>query len=740
MTMTLDRHGRAATRSRSQGRKQPRLPKDRREGGGFLRRFLIASSLFVFLMMITGAIAVYIAWVTTPLPPEVPYLQTSVVTDVNGKELDRFSNENRVPVKLGDVPPVVIQAVLDKEDHNYYQHHGIDPRGIARALYVDVRSGNASQGGSTITQQYVKQVYVGSDRTLWRKFREAILAVKLEQRESKDQVLERYLNTIYFGRGAYGVQTASQAYFNKDVKQIGLQEAAYLAGLIRGPEITDAYKHPEYAQEQRAKVLASMVRFGAITPEQEAQINAVPLKKYVIEKTPKSTATTSNAKGTEYFVEYVKDILTKKYGAQMVQSGGLKVKTTLDSNLQTQAYDSIYGFLKPNEPAGALVSLDQNGYIKAMVGGRGYGTSSTASVNLATGKAGGGTGRQAGSTFKPFGLASALENGACYKDTYSGRNGMVLPGWDSSNKPVTNFGGSNFGNIDLIEATQDSVNTVYAQLVLEYGVDALIETANKAGITSELSLNNSLVLGSGEVSPLDMADAYLTFSQGGVHVAPTPILEVKNADGETLERANPKRERVMDENVANAVNKALQAVVKEGSGKAADAGIDSKVAVAGKTGTTEDHADAWFVGYTPTISTAVWMGYPEGSARKMSNVRGIAVTGGSFPSQMWANYMKVATANDKGSQFESPDDCKSTKASATSSSTSSSTSTTSPGVTSTTTGNGLMDLNRQAERRSNRGNPNRTTSTLFPPITIDRPDFGENDAATTGKTDTADDF
>jgi penicillin-binding protein 1A len=274
-------------------------------------------------------------------------------------------------------------------------------------------------------------------------------------------------------------------------------------------------------------------------------------------------------------------------------------------------------------------------------------------------------------------------------------------------------------------------------MVMDNGVGSLITMAKKAGITSTLPVQNSLVLGSGEVSPLEMADAYLTFSQGGVHIASTPILEVKNADGELLERANPKRERVMDEDVANVVNKALQAVVQHGTGTAADNGINSNVAVAGKTGTTEDHGDAWFVGYTKSISTAVWMGYPEGNSKKMSNVRGISVTGGSFPAQMWSSYMRVATQGDKGSQFDTPNDCTSKKVAATSSTARSTTSTTSPDVTPTTAANGLLDLGRQNDQRPGRGNSKRTTTstTFFPPVTVEPPDFSGNNLHRPGKTD-----
>lgn len=633
-------------------RRSSRLPRDRSERR-LLRRFLVASSLFIFLMLVVGVIATWGAYNAIALPPEVPLAQTTTVTDASGKQLAVFNDgENRVPVKLGDVPPVVIQAILDTEDHNYYEHHGVDPRGIARALYVDLRSGANVQGGSTITQQYVKQTYVGTERSVSRKVKEAILAVKLEQRESKDEVLERYLNTIYWGRGAYGIQTASRAYFGKDVQQLGLQEAAYLAGLIRAPETADAYKHPEVANQRRALTLGNMVRFGHISPQQEADVNAIPLTKYVVQKASTPVNVQSTAKGAEYFVEYVKKQLIARYGERLVQSGGLKVKTTLDATLQTKAYDSVYGFLKPGEPAGALVSLDQNGYVKAMVGGRDYKASE---VNLAIGAAGGGSGRQAGSTFKPFGLASAIENGECYRETYRGPGTMQLPGWDPNDpdKTVKNFGNQSFGNIDLIEATENSVNTVYAQLVMKHSPESLVSVAKKAGITSKLQPNNSIVLGVDSVSPLELAASYLTFSQQGVRVTPNPILEVKNAEGQTLERAQPKRERVMDANTADVVNLALSQVVSGGSGRAANIGKP----VAGKTGTTEDNADAWFVGYTPKLATAVWMGYPEGNSRKMTNVRGITVTGGSFPAQIFSSYMRVATAGDKAVDFEEPEPC-----------------------------------------------------------------------------------
>jgi penicillin-binding protein 1A len=648
----------------------PRLPRDHSVGTGRLRRFLIAASLFIVLIVAVIAIAIVLAFETLQLPPTAPMAQASVITDASGNQLATFNaGENRTPVQLGQVPPVVIQAVIDTEDHDFYKHHGVDPRGTARAFVDDLRGQGGLQGGSTITQQYVKQVYVGSERTVWRKFKEAVLAIKLERRESKDEILQNYLNTIYFGRGAYGVEAASKAYFNEDVSKLDLQDASYLAGLIRGPELADVTKDPQVATQRRDLTLSSMVKYGAITQQQADQVKAIPLASYVTKTSTPSSDKVSGDKGDEYFVAYVKSVLIQRFGEQVVESGGLHVQTTLDPSLQAKAYTSVYGFLKPNEPSGALVSIDSNGYIKAMVGGRDY---SQSQVNLATGA--GGSGRQAGSTFKAFELAAATNDDICYKDTFSGPSSMVIPGWDSEDKPVTNFGNESFGRISLVDATVNSVNTVYAQLVMQDGVGNLIDTARAAGITSDMPNQPSLVLGTASVTPLDMADAYLTFSQQGEHVDPNPILEVKDSSGQILEKSHRSSQRVIPENTANVVNYALQQVVNRGTGTAAQIGKP----LAGKTGTTENEGDAWFVGYTPTLSTAVWMGYPEGSSHAMTNVRGIAVTGGTFPAQIFANYMKYATRNAPATGFAAPDDCSASRGDDSSTTSSTDTSLTEP--------------------------------------------------------------
>lgn len=643
-----------AVRGHQPASRKQKYPRERRgRARKWFRRILVFTSVSLTLGMVIGGFGFWFLWSSLGLPADKVPSQTSFILDDSGKHelLTINSGENRIAVALRDVPKVVRDAVIATEDQNFYTHHGVDPIGVTRALVNDLRGG-ALQGGSTITQQYVKQVHVGTDRTASRKVREAILAMKLEQRLSKDQILERYLNTIYFGRGAYGIQTASRAYFDKDVQNIDLQEAAYLAGLIRGPEYADVYKSPDEARQRRNLTLDSMVRSALITPEQAEATKAIDIKSYTKARSTKNTQAGSAAPGTEYFTEWVHSILVQRYGEKRVETGGLTVKTTLNVDNQRAGYQAIYNNLKPNEPAGALVSIDDDGYVKAMVGGRSYEESK---VNLALGTAGGGSGRQAGSTFKTFELASVLDRGACLYDQYEGPGKLILPGWDSDPKKpqlVSNYNDENYGYVTLEQATSHSINTVYAQLVMKDGTKNLIDAAKRAGITSNLQPVNSLVLGSVEVSPLEMANAYMTFGSRGLRATPNPILEVKNSNGETLETARPQKTRAFDQSVADSVNQALSAVVLSGTGRGAQIGRP----VAGKTGTTEDYGDAWFVGYTPKLSTAIWMGYPEGNARKMTNVRGMKISGGTLPAQMFASYMRSAVPSSSPA-FESPPRC-----------------------------------------------------------------------------------
>ncbi|MDP8976300.1 MAG: penicillin-binding protein [Actinomycetota bacterium] len=581
-----------------------------------------------------------------PLPPENPQAQTTMITDARGAQLASLdSGENRVSVGLDKVPKVLVDAVLATEDKSFFEHGGVDPAGIARATWADLR-GKPLQGGSTITQQYVKNAYLQSrERTAVRKIKEAALAVKVERKFSKEQILERYLNVIYLGRGAYGVQTASRAYFGKDVGQIDLREAAYLAGLIRSPEAADAARAPAAADERRAATLAAMERAGLITPGERAAAEAQPVRAYVGTKLQGETTFTQGDKGTQYFVEYVRQQLLATYGPEMLNEGGLRVRTTLDLETQTHAYNAVYpGMLnRPDDPAGALVAIDENGHVKAMVGGKDWNSPQPyAKVNLALGREGGGTGRQPGSTFKPFVLAEAVRQGYTVESALPGPPEIVFPKADQGRDyKVANYEGEDFGpSVNLIDATRNSINTVYAQLIESIGAANVATLAKAAGITEELVPNISLTLGTSEVSVLNVASAFTTFANRGQHVPATAVLEVATADGRVLSRARPRvQTKVLERQQADVVNFCLQQVVERGSGTGAQFGKP----LAGKTGTTQDFGDAWFVGYTPKLTAAVWMGYPEGNARKMLNVRGRKVNGGSFPATIFKRFMEAAT-------------------------------------------------------------------------------------------------
>ena len=594
------------------------------------------------------------AWVLTqiPLPPEAPQAQTTVLYDATGAQLATLHGvENRFPVPIDKVPPVMTAAVVAAEDRKFFVHKGIDPFGIARALWADIRRKGVTQGGSTITQQYVKNAYVGTDYTLWRKVREAVISVKIERKFDKNQILERYLNTVYFGRGAYGVQAASKAYFSKDVTQLGLKEATYLAGLIRSPSAGDVAEDPQEAHDLRFIVLAAMVDTKVITPEQANEVEAVPVTDYVVPPPPPGSTVNMIGAGAEYFVEYVRRELTRLYPEDQVLRGGMRVYTTLDPTAQRLAYDAVYGLLDgPDDPAAALVSVDNEGRVVAMVGGRDWEASK---VNLAVGTEGGGSGRQAGSTFKPIVLAEAMRQDISLEATFSGPAKLILPKADKGTDwEVNNYEGSSYGRISLLTATAQSVNTVYAQLVDTVKPQNVLDMAKKLGVKADLAPNASIALGTADVSVLDMASVYHTFQTRGMKVEPRVIRRVTQNES-VLVDDRPKSERVLDRGVAEKVNYALQQVVEEGSGTAAAL---PQAQVWGKTGTTDLYGDAWFVGYTRQLTTAVWMGYPEGQSKPLHNVHGVRrVNGGSLPAQIFKRFMTKASPADATPPDKIPD-------------------------------------------------------------------------------------
>ena len=641
-----------AARTRPAG--TPKTKKVRAQGGP-RRNILWRYRRLIFLVSLLGVFFVaglaYLL-VHAPLPTAEPLGQTTFLMAADGRTRVASLNagENRELVKLEKVPRVLVDAVLASEDKNFYEHGGLDPVGILRATVNDLRGGGTLQGGSTITQQYVKNIYLTHERTIWRKLKEAALAIKVERKYDKPQILENYLNTIYFGRGAYGVQAASRAYFGKNVDQIGLREASYLAGLIRAPELADPGTSHKVAASRRTRTLDAMVRNGFIRRDEADAVEAVNLRSYVVRKADQEPLVAAKGSGTDYFVDYVSRELQRRY--DNVFGGGYRVTTTLDLKTQAQAYDAVYGTLDEpaTDPAGALVAINDRGEIKAMVGGRDWEANK---VNLAAGKEGGGTGRQAGSTFKPVLLAEVVRQGYTVESSMPGPAKVVLPKANNGKDwEVENFDNEDFGSaVNLIDATRNSVNTVYAQAAVEIGGGNMKEMARDLGVRSDVPAVNALALGTGEVSVLDMAAMFSTFANRGERVDYRAVLKVEDANGKVIEdRTSPKRERVLDREDADVVNFCLRQVVERGTGTGAS--VPGK-SIIGKTGTTQNYGNAWFVGATRKLTAAVWMGFPE-SNEEMTNVRGRRVNGGSYPAQIFRKFMTQASRGVSAEAFPTP--------------------------------------------------------------------------------------
>ncbi|HET7522891.1 MAG TPA: transglycosylase domain-containing protein, partial [Acidimicrobiales bacterium] len=504
------------------------------------RRWLFAVAL-IFLAIIAGFLYMF-SHLKLPAPRALK--QATLIYDASGTHvIASFSQENRINVPLKQVPPVVINAVVSTEDRHFFSEGALNPVSIVRAAISDVTGGHL-QGASTITQQYVKQAYLNPKRTLTRKIEEAFLAIRLSRSESKQKILQGYLNTIYWGRGAYGVEAASLAYFGKPVQQLGLPEASLLAALIREPELADPARSPTQARQNQDDTLNAMVRDHKITRQQADQVEAIPYSSYVIRPTASTGSKNSVAAdptGQDYFISAVRQELYQKYGRALVDGGGLRVTTTLDPAMQAQAYNSIYGKSAPLNPAkgtpsGALVSIDGSGAVKALVGGQDFGTST---VNLALGTAGGGSGRQAGSTFKAIMLAEVLREGYSVNSVFPAPRQYVVPHGNANGAPwvVTNFEGETPApTLTLVDATVHSVNTVYAQVVTKIGADKLNSMAETLGISPKemAGAYPSRVLGTADVSPLEMASAFATFSDGGVYHQPLLITRVTDPTGKSL--------------------------------------------------------------------------------------------------------------------------------------------------------------------------------------------------------------
>jgi penicillin-binding protein 1A len=621
-------------------------------------------------------------------PPE-----SSKLYDRSGNLITTFHGvQNRTVVPLDRIPEVAQKAVLAIEDERFYEHEGVDVRAIARAMVANVRSGGIEEGGSTLTQQLVKQTIIApgdiADQTLKRKIDEAALARQLEKRLTKDEILFRYLNTVYFGAGAYGIQAASKAYFGRGVHRLKLRHAALLAGIIKSPQTYGPFRNRKRAKARRNVVLEKLKDLGWVEAEPADRVAQKPLGLQKQEDTTRYAA--------PYFVDYVQRLIkwdsrfsaVGKTAAQREKrlfTGGLRIHTTVDLNMQAAGEEAVRSVLPyPNDPHAALVALDpQTGHVRAMVGGRNYFAKKRkdrfAKLNLAIVAEPGlgpkardpvlgtkikrapGTGRQAGSAFKPFALAAALASGKSLSETYKASGSMEFPGADSG-KPwrVQNYEGSEFGTVTLLEATIKSINVVYAQLILDVGSEKVVETATAMGIRTPLLAVPSAVLGANPVNALGMASAYGTFATYGLHHPPVAIKKILDRDGKVIYQDKTKPVQAIDPGVAYLATSAMKGVITGGTGTAAAGYLGGRPA-AGKTGTAQEYRDAWFGGYTPNLAAAVWVGYPEGSIEmKTSCYTGscrptrIQVTGGSWPTQIWGAFMQRALAELPAPDFEVP--------------------------------------------------------------------------------------
>ena len=610
-----------------------------------------------------------------PRPPAGSLV--SRVYDVHGEEIAVFRDfERRVSVEPGDIPEHLKHAAVAMEDRSFYSHGGIDPGAMLRALIADIQAGEIVEGGSTITQQYVKNAYVGGEKTFSRKLREAVVARRVEHLVDKDEILHRYLNAVYLGQGNYGVGAAARSYFRKPVNELDVSEAALLAGLIPAPSRYEPRGKPAVAEQRRLLVLNTMRDQGYLSNQEHRE--AAARKIWLAENgEPPELSTVvfpvrAKVDRYPYFVDYVRRYVAQKHGAQF-DAGGLKVHTTLDPRIQDMATGAVAGALEGTLPPldMALVSVDpRNGFVVALVGGREF-HAPGGQVNLALGRCatappelahvvdvpaacwepdavyaeGGGTGRQPGSSWKPFVLAAALEGGIPETKVYSAPSQYRVRGCTGDlGCVVRNYEGSAGGRVNLRRATERSYNTVYAQLIRDVGVPAVGDMAKRLGITSAWVASPELhgisyALGVQEVSPLEMASAYGVFANRGLRQAPTPVMWVEGPDGEILEdNRNRVPHSVIDSRVAFAVTDILQGVIARGTGTAADIGRPA----AGKTGTAQEWRDAWFVGYTRSLSTAVWMGNRD-QPTSLFDVKGVnRVTGGSIPARTWSAFMSAA--------------------------------------------------------------------------------------------------
>lgn len=582
--------------------------------------------------------------ITTPIPApsDISRANSTIVYYSDGKtELGRIGEYNRTEVPLSKIPLQLQRAVLAAEDKDFYNHGGFSITGIARAVIGNLTSGFNAGGGSTITQQYAKNAYLTQERSIKRKVKELVLAVKLESSSSKDMILQNYLNVSYMGRGAYGMQTAARVYFAKDVSQLTISESAMLAALLKSPEGFAPEKRLSRLKARWNYVLDQMVDAGWLT-ESKRKEQQFPI---VIDRVNANTLSGPNG----YALDMVKrELIGQGYDDATLGIAGMRVVSTFDADAQVAAVRAVEKEGPKSGTDGLRIGLAAvrpgTGEVIAVYGGPDFATEPLNNATQAIG--------QAGSTFKPFALAAATEAGVGLDTSLPGKSGTVVAGYR-----VVNYSNESYGPISLLYATEHSVNSAYVTLTYNIGVDAVMNAASRAGIpdnTAGIERNLTFVLGTASPHVIDVADAYATFAARGVKALPFTIKEVRSSNGGIIYQAAMKNETVFEQYVADTVNSALQRVVTNGTGfAAAKAGRP----VAGKTGTTNDNMSAWFAGYSPDLAAAVML-VKEDAKGVPVTLRGTGglstVTGGSFPARIWTAFMKAALKKLPATDFVEP--------------------------------------------------------------------------------------
>ena len=611
-----------------------------------MRKVVVRVAVFVAgFGFVAGSVLFALAYFTVDVPDANAYVnsQSTIFQYSNGEEIGRVGTQNRQIVPLAKIPLKVRQAVLAAEDKSFYSNKAFSVTGILRAAFNNL-TGGSLQGGSTITQQYAKTAFLTPSRTIQRKVRELVIAIKLENELSKDQIFESYLNTIYFGRGSYGVMTASQQYFNRNVDQLTLSQAAVIASILRSPGLYD----PAFA-EGNAERLANRFEYVKNNMLEEGWLTeAEAAKMKMPEVAPRATSgQLSGPKG--HVIEAVQKELAKfGFTPDQLLVGGLVIKTTLDQQAQQSAVDAVNRFYPSNAPEDLRIGLvairPGTGEVLALYGGRDY---LERQLNDATQSI-----TQAGSTFKPFAIVAALEKGIPLTSMWNGDSPQTF---DDLGKPyeVFNYGNNGWGQVDLMTATKHSINTVFVPLGINVGPDKVVDVARRAGIPESVAMmpTPSFVLGTSSPHVIDVANAYATFAAQGIRSKPYLVSQVIGSNKGVLYEATPSTEEVFSKDVMADLTYALKGTILGGTGAAA---LALGRPAAGKTGTSQSNASAWFSAYTPQIAASVSF-FRDNATQSLNGIGGMtSVTGGSFPARIWTQFMKGALKGQPVMSFPAP--------------------------------------------------------------------------------------